>query len=704
MTDKITEPTKLAARNGVPFAFRPMMNRRMSVDFSGNGGYAPIAQPGGAQPRPVRVVDADVDIETRRVIDFLERLNDPKTIAAAAEKESADTRPLDAFVTACQEHRRNFADRLVESQLGSVLKRDADSTVLDEDLKRRVSDRLSRDLTRFDTTGGFLVYPDDSAPAQPKGAELHGTLIFSAPATDVPDGHAPASPEIQPFAIEIGATTAPEKDRRSTLMLSFPLQEDNILAAPPAGIRLTHLQALERTNAGDPNNDYRPTAWLKLHDQAAEAGDAQSLDGWSKVALKPDPAVIPLRRVPRPPTLIKERFAPRWRPGQPLTRLRALRQWTALHRLDISDMRGQDKLTSSVTYSNGSGGARQGAEAFAQAQEPLAIRVLRFGKEIRDIDVRDVYVGPEAGMLRRWLTSRLDALVAPLPARAEQAGAARPPRDVVTVQEVGPDSGVQVILERLEQVAPKADWLWEDGGPNKEFQIPDEGMGPVPNNPPRPRPASPIRQLCLRELDAFVEAEATSQHYIDRNRDADNKPLRDGFVYTTPRVGSAEPIVPVLDYKSEVELGNTIETTNGTIETDPLWQQLRRIFQELLGETDRVLTTDIVIEYENDVFLGGGSPSGPDWRERGGPLIVAVTGFTGTTAQELDRLTRQIVECLTAWAGNGGPIRDPSNEPIGRLLFDLRVFNATPLGETELDDTRVLWVRRGVLKFKGQMP
>lgn len=81
-----------------------------------------------------------------------------------------------------------------------------------------------------------------------------------------------------------------------------------------------------------------------------------------------------------------------------------------------------------------------------------------------------------------------------------------------------------------------------------------------------------------------------------------------------------------------------------------------------------------------------------------------MTGFTGTTAQELDRLTRQIVECLTAWAGNGGPIRDPSNEPIGRLLFDLRVFNATPLGETELDDTRVLWVRRGVLKFKGQMP
>ncbi len=707
MTDKITEgTTSLAGRNGVPYAFRPIKNRRVSADFSDSGGYGPIAKPYGAVSQSVRVLDADVDLETRRIIDFLEQLNDPKVIAAAAEKETSDTGPLDAFVANYQIQRRSFAEILVDSQLAAVFEDDENSTALDQALKGRVSDRLSRDLTRFDTTGGFLVYPDDSAPPQPEGAELHGTLVFAKPSDGSHnDGYAPPSPEIQLFALEIGTTAAEDDDRRSTLMLSFPLQLDNILAAPPAGIRLTHLQANKRVNAGDPNNDYRPTAWLKLHDQVAQASGVQPLAGWSAVALNRDPAVIPLRRVPSAPTLMEERFVPRLNPGETHSRLRDLRQWTALHQLNITGMSGQDKLTSTVTYSDGAERSGRNQEAFGSRQEPLWVRLLRFGEEIRGIDVSDVYTGPKAADLRDWLTDRLDALVVPLPARAERAKAAGPQKDVVTVQETGADTDLRMILERLKGVAPKADWLWESGGMDKEFAIPAEGAGAAVYQAGA-RPPSPIRQLRLRELDAFVQAEATSQHYVDRNREADKRPLREGFVYTTPLVGSAEPIVPVLDYKSEVRLGDPIRTNNGTIDTVSLWQKLREIFQELLGETDRELMTDIMIEYENDVFLGSASPSGSNWREPGGPLIVAVTGFTGNTEQDLDELTGQIVEYLTTWAGNGGPIRDLSNDPIGRLVFDLRVYNATPLSgsETELDDTRVLWIRRGILGFQGQMP
>ncbi|WP_162901439.1 hypothetical protein [Breoghania sp. L-A4] len=700
MLDKVTDGT-LSARMGKAFAFRPLRNSRMSVDFGGDTGAAAISQPPNTPERDVRVVDADVDLETRRVIDYLERLNDPKLIAASIAADKGVTPKLDGFVAACQELRRAFAARLVDAQLAPVLANQSGAE-LTQQMRDRVSDRLSRDLTRYDTTGGFLLFPESGVADSDEGGEVYAELILpEATPTGTELDAAPPTLAIQPFSIQIGATTLAADNRRSDVLLYFPVQTENIQAAPPAGLRITHLQSLKRASAGSDGAGYRPTAWLKLHDQVAQdPSQSSQLAGWTEIALsEAAKAIIPVRRVPKAPVLVGERFLPQISPEQPPVSLGALRQWTSIHRLDIGPMIAQDRLTSRVTYSPGGLADTVRQKLQRAADEPLAIRMLRFGEEIRLIPVEDVYLAPNRGDVQDWLIARLEALVTPTALRAERVQEAQPMRDTVTVVERKPDGTGELIvtLARLDQVAPKARWFIEDGGAGKELAVPDAGSG-ASEYAPRPEPDTQRRSLRFERLDALVQGDAVSEHWIDRNRTAGNAELHSDFVYTTAIVGSGEPVTPVLDHKMPVRLSDPIKADGkGDVDGAALKQQMRRIIHDLLGGAARPLKTDIVIEYESDAFIG----TADEWREPGGPMIFAITGYQEDNDTTLDNFADQITENLMSWSLRG-PVRDGQNRPLGRLLFDVRIYNATPDGE-DFDDTRVLWLRRGELSFPGEL-
>lgn len=699
MLDKITDGT-LSTLMGRAFAFRPLHNSLMSVDFGSDTGAAAISQPPSMPERTVRVVDADVDLETRRVIDYLERLNDPKLIAASIAADKGVTPKLDGFIAACQELRRAFAVRLVDAQLAPVLA-NQDGAELTKQMRDRVSDRLSRDLTRYDTTGGFLLFPESGVADTDEGGEVYAELILpeATPVGTVIEA-TPPTLAIQPFSIQIGATTLAADNRRSDVLLSFPVQTENIQAAPPAGLRITHLQSSKRASAGSNGAGYRPTSWLKLHDQVAQdPSQTSQLAGWTKIALSDAAnAIIPIRRVPKAPVLVGERFLPEVTQAQPPVNLKAVRQWTSLHRLDIGPMFAQDRLTSRVIYSPGGSGDAARQKLQRVADEPLAIRMLRFGEEIRLIPVEDVYLAHNRGDIQAWLIARFKALVRPPAARVEQLGEAEPMRDTVTVIERKPVGTGELIvtLERLDQVAPKARWFIEDGGEGKELAVPTAGSGAV-THPPCPEPDTQRRDLRFEKLDALVQGDAVSEHWIDRNRKAGNFELRSDFVYTTAIVASGEPVTPVLDQKMPVRLGDIKIEGNGDIDGGALKQQIRRIIHDMLGGAERLLKTDIVIEYESDAFMG----TADEWREPGGPMIFAITGYQEDIDNNLNNIADQIIENLMSWALRG-PVRDGQNHPLGRLLFDIRIYNATPDGEG-FDDTRVLWLRRGELHFPGEL-
>lgn len=272
-------------------------------------------------------------------------------------------------------------------------------------------------------------------------------------------------------------------------------------------------------------------------------------------------------------------------------------------------------------------------------------------------------------------------------------------RDTVTVVERKPEGTGELIvtLERLEQVAPKARWFLEDGGAGKELAVPDAGSG-ASEYPPRPEPDTQRRSLRFERLDALVQGDADSEHWIDRNRTAGNAELQSDFVYTTAIVGSGEPVTPVLDHKMPVRLSDPMKADGkGDVDGGALKQQMRRIINDLLGGAARPLKTDIVIEYESDAFLG----TAGEWREPGGPMIFAITGYQEDNDTTLNNFADQITESLMSWALRG-PVRDGQNRPLGRLLFDVRIYNATPDGE-DFDDTRVLWLQRGELLFPGEL-
>lgn len=683
MLDPLTEKGGLQDRTAQPFAFRPLANAAISHDFEDIS--LPPLQPNAPPSKPVRVIDADVDREARRVLDFLEELTSAERIIAGLDHDTPQI--INSFQTQLLKSKEDLSVLLVQSQLGAVFEQQ-DPAPFTNRLKERVADRIAGDLTRYDTTGAFLLLSGSDTGEPDEVATVHGELTL-------PDG----AIKTHPFSIQIPPVAG--EDSRRDLLISFE-QLGRLETAAPTSYRLTHVQRLGRESPGSTDDfGYRPTAWLKLHD-AVYRDDPNDAAAWSvcSLAAQTQKVISPLRRLPKAPVLTKESFAPG---GQPVTSLRDLRNWSSLHTLDFPEFESADKLESAVFFRTSVLDPRGTAGAQTMDMEPLPIRVLRFAEEIRDIEPASLFEGPDRAVLRHWLLERLSVLTKPMPVSVARSLPPALPKDACEITEkttpLNDGSNTEVlsaVVKRVSQVAPSGAWLLGGSEASDEIGLPPEGQDAQSTfAAPQPR----LRTLRLDQLDVLTQACAESEHRIVRNSEVGGKPLSGDFIYRTPIVASAELIVPVLDHSAPFALGEIAVTGNGMVNITALKDQLRDVFEELLGDCERMVSVDLVVEYETDVFL----PTSGDrnWRELGGPLICAVTAFRDVGLQGIDHMAARLANVLANWSDRA-PIRDDQQRPVGRILIDTRVY-AFDLDGERSDDTRVLWLRRGELRFPGKM-
>ena len=284
----------------------------------------PMASDGAGIKKHASVRDVDLDNYMRAYIQDLQRFLSPEIAVSA---RSLDGRAVDIVLQSKRTIARFFA-RSIDSVIVDTRKFVAQSlsTAIDT-----FEDRLKTDLASAYSVDSILAYPlrTNAAYAQGGGPSLYGRINLPKEDAEVPYTFRPVKVRLdldQPWLIVLFDS---KRETQSQIDM-YPTY------------RITHV---ERTFARE---DYRPTAWLRLILEK-EIPLSPPCNGHRKPVSVP----VPLRRYPKPPSLIQQNFA--LCEGDKPDKLEDWMTWARSWQFQLEYARrdvNQDAIYATITYNN----------------------------------------------------------------------------------------------------------------------------------------------------------------------------------------------------------------------------------------------------------------------------------------------------------------------------------------------------------------
>lgn len=296
---------------------------------------------------PLQAVDQDVDALLQRYLAAVERFLSSSTLAAlaATPAQPGKSTPFERVVAVKQSLVGSAGERgPLFAELQPVRDSDDARPAELDAAWRELRDACAIDLSRFYDVASVLVWELDSSPAHaptPAGSEppkVYGRLRLAGADTSRDGRTLSRGVPLAPGRTHLGVSVIPDKP---TGLIDLCAGGDRLV------YEITHLE-----RAIDPENgfgDLRASSWLTLIPQDGDAEPLPSIElgsGAGRVL-----APTPLRRLPRPPGLLRPDFEPAPSPaaGDFAAQVRDARDW--LYRLDLeAEFEPGDEVCLRVAY------------------------------------------------------------------------------------------------------------------------------------------------------------------------------------------------------------------------------------------------------------------------------------------------------------------------------------------------------------------